>query len=61
MGWGSGCRSSDGSVCYGSFEEANGPGCGDRYMTEVRRIALPPGDVEPVLHGFRELEEILQG
>lgn len=33
----------------------------DRYMTEVRRIALPPGDVEPVLHGFRELEEILQG
>lgn len=32
-----------------------------RYMTEVRRIALPPGDVEPVLHGFRELEEILQG
>jgi len=39
----------------------NGCGSWSRYMTEVRRIALAPGAVEPVLHGFRELEEILKG
>lgn len=33
----------------------------DRYMTEVRRLALPPTEVEPISHGFRDLEEMLQG
>jgi hypothetical protein len=33
----------------------------NRYMTEVRRLALPPMEVEPVSQGFRELEEMLQG
>lgn len=35
--------------------------CPGRYMTDVRRLALPPTEVEPVSRGFRELEEILQG
>lgn len=58
-----------GSLLFGSAEQAlSNQGMHDkltsaanRYMTEVRRLALPPGDVEPVLIGFRELEEILQG
>lgn len=33
----------------------------NRYMTEVRRLALSPVEVEPVSQGFRELEEMLQG
>ncbi|PKA52217.1 hypothetical protein AXF42_Ash010113 [Apostasia shenzhenica] len=31
----------------------------NRYMTEVRRLALPPSQTEPVYGGFRELEEML--
>lgn len=31
----------------------------NRYMTEVRRLALPQSQTEPVYQGFRELEESL--
>ncbi|XP_072972220.1 nuclear pore complex protein NUP155 [Typha angustifolia] len=31
----------------------------NRYMTEVRRLALPQNQTEPVYRGFRELEERL--
>ncbi|XP_059649707.1 nuclear pore complex protein NUP155 isoform X2 [Cornus florida] len=31
----------------------------NRYMTEVRRLALPQNQTEPVCRGFRELEESL--
>lgn len=31
----------------------------DRYMTEVRRLALPQNHTEAVYRGFRELEESL--
>nr|CAD1822424.1 unnamed protein product [Ananas comosus var. bracteatus] len=31
----------------------------NRYMTEVRRLALPQNQTEPVYQGFRELEERL--
>ncbi|KAJ7534364.1 hypothetical protein O6H91_13G091000 [Diphasiastrum complanatum] len=33
----------------------------NRYMTEVRRLALPSAHVETVSRGFKELEEILLG
>eukprot|EP01018_Ginkgo_biloba_P001309 Gb_24664 [translate_table: standard] len=33
----------------------------NRYMTEVRRLALPQGLTEPVYRGFKELEEMLLG
>ncbi|KAH9297702.1 hypothetical protein KI387_029384 [Taxus chinensis] len=33
----------------------------NRYMTEVRRLALPPVHTEPVYRGFKELEEMLLG
>ncbi|KAI5054884.1 hypothetical protein GOP47_0030029 [Adiantum capillus-veneris] len=33
----------------------------NRYMTEVRRLSLPPIMVEPVYQGFRELEEVVMG
>ncbi|KAM2962202.1 hypothetical protein FF2_020307 [Malus domestica] len=34
-------------------------GAANRYMTEVRRLALPQSQTEAVYHGFRELEESL--
>lgn len=33
----------------------------NRYMTEVRRLPLPPVHTEPVYRGFKELEEMLLG
>ncbi|EPS59160.1 hypothetical protein M569_15648, partial [Genlisea aurea] len=33
----------------------------NRYMTEVRRLPLPPNQTEPVYRGFKELEESLLG
>lgn len=33
----------------------------NRYMTEVRRLPLPPSQVEIVYQGFKELEDMLMG